>query len=133
MTATATTSALGISSPFRDLCGIVIVEAAAGRCMATMGFTSGVGNELSTIHGGAVATLADASIAAAIRAHENAGLSHATIELSVRYLAPARSDLVARSRAIKVGRKIAVGEVEIRDADGELVAIGHGSWAMKRA
>lgn len=132
MTATAPTPALGTSSPFRDLCGIVIVEATDGNCVATMGFTSGVGNELSTIHGGAVAALADASIAAAIRSHANAGLSHATIELSVRYLAPARSDLTARSRAIKVGRKIAVGEVEIRGADGELVAIGQGSWAMRR-
>lgn len=67
--------------------------------------------------GGAVRTLRDE---AEIRARP-----HATSDLHVSYLAPARGrELVAEARVVKMGRTAAFTQVEVRDDGGRLVAMG---------
>ncbi|MEE9179795.1 MAG: PaaI family thioesterase, partial [Vicinamibacteria bacterium] len=57
-----------------------------------------------------------------------------TIDLRVDYLRPARKgDLVAIGRTVKVGRTIGVADVEVRDSNGALIAVGRGTYAIPKA
>jgi len=74
------------------------------------------------IHGGAIAALADVAACAAIWTLPQTR-SSATISITVNYAAPAvKTDLVARARVRRSGKRIASIAVEIRDQQGALIA-----------
>ena len=75
------------------------------------------------IHGGVLATLADTALAMAIftRLPEQTRIS--TVEMKINYLAPhKRGRLRAEARVLHQGKRLAMGEVEIRNPMGKLVA-----------
>ncbi len=75
------------------------------------------------IHGGVLATLADTALAMAIftRLPEQTRIS--TVEMKINYLAPhKRGRLRAEARVLHQGKRLAMGEVEIRNPTGKLVA-----------
>ncbi|HEV7987237.1 MAG TPA: PaaI family thioesterase [Candidatus Binataceae bacterium] len=74
------------------------------------------------IHGGAIAALADFAACAAVWTMPETR-SSATISMTVNYTAPpVKTDLVARARVRRAGKRIASIAVEIRDHQGALVA-----------
>ncbi len=82
------------------------------------------------VQGGAVATLADAAVTAAIQTAEPAATRFAGVELKLNYLRPLASDgrdVHAHGRLIHCGRRIAVASAEVVDADGRLIAVATGS------
>ncbi len=82
------------------------------------------------VQGGAVATLADAAVTAAIRTAEPAAGRFAGVELKLNYLRPLASDARdarAHGRLIHCGRRIAVASAEVVDADGRMIAVATGS------
>lgn len=77
------------------------------------------------VQGGAVATLADAAVTAAM-----SGERFVPVELKLNYLRPLASDdreARAHGRLIHEGRRIAVASAEVVDADGRPVAVASGS------
>jgi uncharacterized protein (TIGR00369 family) len=53
-----------------------------------------------------------------------------TVDLRVDYLRPTRRGrLTAIARTIKVGRRVSVADVEVKDEQGQVVAIGRGVYA----
>lgn len=84
------------------------------------------------LHGGIISALIDIAGDYAIMTRTGVGVP--TIDLRIDYLRPARrGDLVAIGRAVKVGRTISTADVEVRDAAGEIVAIGRGVYASPRS
>lgn len=82
-------------------------------------------------HGGILAALIDIAGDYALAAQVGGGVP--TIDLRVDWLRPARrGDLVALGRSIKVGRTVCCADVEVRDAQGELVAVGRGTYATPK-
>jgi uncharacterized protein (TIGR00369 family) len=82
------------------------------------------------VQGGAVATLADAAIMAAIQTVEPAAGRFEAGELKLNYLRPLASDgreASARGRLIHGGRRTAVASAEVVDADGRMIAVITGS------
>ena len=83
-------------------------------------------NQGGTVHGGAIATLVDTAMGAAI-ARE--GEAPVTIEMKVTYLEPASPGrLRAEATVRRRGKRITIAEVEVFDADGEVVAHGIGTF-----
>ena len=79
-----------------------------------------------TVHGGAIASLLDATATACFWASPGipAGSRGTTIGFSVSFVAAARGkDLVASARVRRRGREICTGEVSVADADGREVAV----------
>jgi acyl-CoA thioesterase len=77
-------------------------------------------------HGGVIATLIDTVAAFAIYPELAQGAQLASISLNVNFLVPGEigTTLIARGNPLRVGKRIAVGEVEIFNKDDLLLAKG---------
>lgn len=88
-----------------------------------------------TVHGGIVATIADAAAAQALHTVLSDGETFSSIELKINYLSPARSgdNLLAEGRIIRRGSRIAVGDMEVREeASNRLVAKGLHTFIIQK-
>ena len=80
------------------------------------------GGPTAPIHGGAIAALADVAACAAVWSLA-ATTRSATISLTVNYTGFAvNSDLIARARVKRTGKRIASVSVEVTDASDALIA-----------
>jgi uncharacterized protein (TIGR00369 family) len=111
--------------PFSAALRLKIEARGDGEATVRMPFAESIlnaGGSDVPIHGGAVAALADFAACAAVWTMPGTR-SSATISMTVNYAAPAvRTDLVARARVRRGGKRIASIAVEIRDQRGELIA-----------
>jgi uncharacterized protein (TIGR00369 family) len=83
-------------------------------------------NPHGTVHGGAIATLIDSAMGAAVASD---GEAPVTIELKVTYLEPTPAGTVrARAKVRKRGKRITVVECEVTDHEGDVVALGLGTF-----
>ncbi|MGH7864040.1 MAG: PaaI family thioesterase, partial [Candidatus Binataceae bacterium] len=74
------------------------------------------------IHGGAIASLIDIAACAAVWSLRETRQT-ATISMSVNFTAPAiATDLVARAKVTRKGRRLAQLTIDVRDDRGELIA-----------
>ena len=79
----------------------------------------------SVAHGGAVTSLIDSAVGIALVTMLGSRDLIATVELKVNFLAPAKLGLVkVIGRIIHKGKSIAVGEAEVKDPTGKLIAKG---------
>ncbi|MDW7674187.1 MAG: PaaI family thioesterase [Bacillota bacterium] len=100
---------------------LIVKDEAAYVTMKEMTETTQV---YGNIHGGAVAGLIDASIAIAINNQLPLDQGAYTIEMKVNYLLPAKGELIAKGSILKKGNKIIVGQSEVTNSNGEIIAIG---------
>jgi uncharacterized protein (TIGR00369 family) len=81
------------------------------------------------VHGGAIASIMDAATFWAVFPQIEKGLGLTTVEIKVNFLAPTqKGKLVAKGRCIRLGKTLALGDAEIRNNEGGLVA--HGTATM---
>ncbi|UJR85357.1 PaaI family thioesterase [Sandaracinus amylolyticus] len=84
-----------------------------------------------TINGPTMMTLADTALYAAVLTRIGMQPLAVTSDLSIHFLRkPEARDLIGRATVLRVGRRIAVGTIEISSADGPLVAHATGSYAL---
>ena len=86
--------------------------------------------------GGGLMTLADAALYMAILSEIGLKAMAVTSELKMNFLRPAvGGDVLARARLLKVGRRLAFGEIHVLMADGgeRLVAHATSSYALPDA
>ena len=112
-------------APFAAMLALKVESAANGAATVRMPFDLRILNEggpSAPIHGGAIAALADvAACAAAWSLAET--VRTATISITVNYTGFAvNSDLIARARVKRAGKRIASLSVEIADASDALIA-----------
>lgn len=83
-------------------------------------------------HGGVIAALIDVAGAAACGL--SLGRPTPTVNFRVDYLrSPVRVDLTATGRVVRSGRSIAVADVEVSDDNGEVYAVGRGTFSVASA
>lgn len=82
-------------------------------------------NPIGTIHGGVITTLLDSVAGSAVHTTLPAGVGYTTVSINTSFLRPLRADsgtLRAEGRVIRAGRRVALAEAELTDADGTLYA-----------
>lgn len=95
--------------------------------------TQSVLNGLGLVHGGVICSLVDHAIGAAAVFALGHGGRAVTAELKINFLVPAeRGVLVARGRLLREGQRLLVGEAEVIDQSGRLIAKALGTWAVVR-
>lgn len=86
-----------------------------------------------TVHGGVLATLVDVAVAVALHSLDSDGTRRAmaTTELNVTFLQPSSTGpLQCRARIRRRGRSLAVGEAEVSDGMGKLLALGRATYLV---
>jgi acyl-coenzyme A thioesterase 13 len=118
----------------RALAGMTLVSVEEGRAVVTLPVTDAVLNPVGTLHGGAIATLVDDAGTIAIMSSDQDGRPGVTTDLTVSYMsaAPAGDTVTAEARTLKAGRTLAFVEVEIKSAQGKLLAQGRMTKFMGR-
>ena len=116
-------------SPYARLLGLEMIRAAPNEVVIRMPFRGDLladdEEAARYVHGGALASLID--IAGTFAVIAAVGHDVITVDLRVDYLRPVRSgDLAGTARPVRIGRSLAVADVEVAGADGKLVAVGRG-------
>lgn len=111
------------------LLGFRLVDLEPGYARLELPFREEITHSGGVVQGGIISTLADSCIAhATFAALQGSPSNFTTIELKVNFIRPARGKLfTAEANLLNLGRRIAVGEAEIRDDAGKLVAKGLSS------
>lgn len=110
------------SSPALQWLQPKLMELEPDRCVLGLTYRPELTNGSGTVHGGVLATLADTAVAFALSTNFDGKMGFATSDMTIHYLHRARTDLEARARIVKKGRRANVGEVDIVDVDGRSVA-----------
>jgi uncharacterized protein (TIGR00369 family) len=116
--------------PITELTGMRPTEAGEGSVTFVLPCTEWLTSPLRTVQGGVTAMLADTAMQVAIQTTTPAGTSIAGLDLKVNYLRPVLPDgrdLTARASVTHSGRRIAIAQARIENADGKPVALATGS------
>jgi uncharacterized protein (TIGR00369 family) len=126
LTRTELVDLLGAEFPemFNDKSGYAIEKVWHGGCVVRRHFSTGSLRPGGTLSGATMMALADFAVYVAVLASIGWVPLAVTTNLTINFLKkPAARDLVATTQLIKLGKRLAVGEVGIRsDGDDELVA-----------
>jgi len=102
--------------------GVTKIAAAEGRSEVTLDLVDATRNYKGDAHGGVIAALMDIAMSRAVRSANPDAWGFSTISLTVNFLTPGRTSLVAHGRLVRGGATIAIAEAEINSADGIEVA-----------
>lgn len=103
--------------------GIKVIEMKDGYCKGELEVRPEFANPLGMVHGGCIFSFAD-TIGGLAATSRNPKVKVVTLNSSINYLKPATDTkkLIAESKEIKYGSKIAVYEVNVYNDEKELLA-----------
>src|SRR5512137_2836028 len=115
-------------SPYFIHLGMVLADLGIGEALVDIGTRDTHRQMFGHVHGGVIASLADTAIFWSLFAELDESVGITTVDLKVNYLAPvADGKLSARGKRIRLGRTLGLGETEIFNGEGKLVAHGTSS------
>lgn len=110
-------------SPFWTLLGMELVDAKKGWAKVKLPFSKKLTHPLGIAHGGAIFSPADSAVAMALLGLVDRDENFTTVEMKINYLKPvADGEMTAEATITHKGKKIALGDVEVRNGEGELIA-----------
>ena len=122
------------NSPYYRLLGMEVMEIKRGESKIQMPFKQDLTHPYRMVHGGAIASLADSSVAMALISLVELKDRITTIEFKINFFAPvSKGDLEAHAKIIHKGSKTAVGDVEVKNEEGKLIAKLIATYSIRRA
>ena len=111
---------------FPKLVGLRVEETRLGYCRMVMPFREELEQPMGIVHGGAIATLIDASVVPAIGSAYDNSVGYSTVDLHVQYHnALVKEDAVAEGWVTKRGRSVVFCETEVTGrSSGKRIARG---------
>ena len=120
-------------SPFWALLGMEIVDVKKGWAKVRLPFEKKLLQPLGVAHGGAIFSPADSAVAMALVGLVERDEIFTTIEMKINYLIPFRGgEITAEAKIIYKGSKSALGDVEVRNSDGDLIAKGLATYMIMK-
>jgi uncharacterized protein (TIGR00369 family) len=116
------------AAPIARLFGMALSFDEQGHAHINLPYNPNLDHAAKGIHGGVIATMLDTAGWFAVAAH-NEGIWIATSEFKIHLLNPVKeSELHAEGWVIKSGKRISVAEIRVSASNGELIAIGTGTY-----
>ena len=124
--------ALFDKAPIKHTYGMELSYDEEGRAVFVMPYNPRLDHFLGGIHGAVIATLLDNAGWFTAATYYDTWV--ATVEFQSRLLNPVEKvDLWSRGWMLKVGKRFAVGQMEVRTKDDLIVAVGSGTFAVTSA
>ena len=109
--------------PYWTLLGIEFLDVKKGWAKLRLRFSEKLLHPLGVVHGGAIFSLADSAVAMALLSLVEREERFTTVEMKINYVSPfEKGEITAEARILNKGKRIAVGDVDIRNEKGRLVA-----------
>ena len=123
----------GETCPYYTLLNMKILEVKDGYARLTMKLEEKHLQFLKTVHGGAIASLADSAAAWATVGSAGLETIPLTVEMKINFLAPVESGLlVAEARIVHKGKTISLSDVEVKDNEGRMIAKSLVTYYLRR-
>ena len=121
------------TSPYYRLLGMEITEIREGESRIQMLFREELTHPYGIVHGGAIASLADSAVAMALIGLVEPKDRITTIEFKINFFVPiSKGELKAHAKIIHKGSKTAVGDVDVVNGEGKLVAKVIATYSIMR-
>jgi uncharacterized protein (TIGR00369 family) len=121
-------TAMANDSPYFRHLGMVIAELGVGEALVEIHSQVIHHQIFGNVHGGVIASLVDTAIFWCFFGELDESVGITTVDLKVNYLAPVTDGkLTARGKRIRLGRTLGLGETEVFNGEGKLVAHGTSS------
>jgi uncharacterized protein (TIGR00369 family) len=115
---------------FAELVGTELSSAEEGRAAVSLEAEERHLNPSGTVHGGAISTLIDASMAEALNTMTEQGEQPFTIQITVNYMKPGKpGTLTSTAQVRKGGERITIVEAEVvQEDEDEVIALATGTY-----
>lgn len=120
------------SNPFLNLVGVAADGIGPGWARIALEPRPELANMHGAVHGGVIMTLLDTTMARAAMSQQGFRLSVVSTGVTTNFLRPGLGRLVVEARAIGGGRSTCFCEAEVKDASGQLVAKGLGTFKYQK-
>jgi uncharacterized protein (TIGR00369 family) len=118
-------------SPFLNFVGVEIGLSEGGEGRVSLSVQPHHLQGAGQVHGGLIAVLADTAMFRAVRSLLGPGQRTTTIELKVNFLENTNSGrLTATAKVVSSDGRLMVGDIEVKDGDGRLIAQGLGTFLV---
>jgi uncharacterized protein (TIGR00369 family) len=114
--------------PIFDTLGLKDMELGEGTCRVRISRDTRYDGIYESLHGGILMTLADSAAAFAVLTLVDPDEPITTTDMNIRFFAPARSDVVAEAKVLKLGRTLVPLSVDLTDAGGTRVALAQVTY-----
>ena len=117
---------------FPKLVGLHVEETRLGYCRMVLSYREELEQPMGVVHGGAIATLIDASVVPAIGSAYDNTVGYSTVDLHVQYHnALIKEDAIAEGWVTKRGRSIVFCESEVFGrTSGKRIARGYMTYSI---
>jgi uncharacterized protein (TIGR00369 family) len=110
--------------PFNKLVGLRVVRRHADGVTIACPMTERLRNSAGVMHGGVLATIADAAVGIGLASHFGERRPITTTEMKINFLRPiADGKLLARSHLLRIGKRLCVGRVDMFDGKRQLAGV----------
>ena len=114
---------------FAELVGTEVSSAEKGRAAVSLEAEERHLNPSGTVHGGAISTLIDVSMAEALNTMTEEDEQPFTIQITVNYMTPGKpGTLTSTAEVRKGGERITIVEAEVVQEEDEVIALATGTY-----
>ena len=118
-------------NPFWSLLGMELIEIKKGWAKVRLPIEEKLTNASGLVHGGAIFSAADSAVGMPLVGMINRNENISTLEMKINYMKPVNGrEIIAEARIIHRGSQTAIGDVEVRDEDQNLVSKGLATYAI---
>lgn len=121
----------GRKIPFLELLGARAEHREKGLAVVSIDVREELTNSWKFAHGGVVMSLLDVAMGTAARTANGRAVGIITVNLSVSFLRSCSGVLRAEGRVLRRGRSLVFCDGEVRDAGGDVMAKGIGTFRLK--
>lgn len=119
------------TAPYYQLLQITLDQIDEGFARFRMPFRKELTHPYGIVHGGAIASLADTAIAFAMMTLIQPGEKLTTVEFKINFFAPVNEgELSGEGRVVSKGKRVAVGDMQVKNGEGNLIAKGMGTYMI---
>lgn len=121
------------NNPFWSLLGMEIIGIKKGWAKIRLPLTKKLTNGIGVAHGGAIFSPADSAVGMALIGLTDRDENISTLEMKINYFKPlAEGEIIAEAKIVHKGTMTAIGDVEVRDGNGNLIAKGLTTYAITK-
>ena len=121
----------GLKGPFAKFLNIEVQEVGHGWAQLSMNIEKKHTHHRGAVQGGLVVTLADASLAIALKTVIEPTNDTATVETKINFTRPALgTKLRAQAKVRHQGKRFVVGDMTVKNDEDKVVAIGMGTFVI---